>query len=455
MPSTSVRASSAGVTPAEADPSQPSTSRPARTPAPSAAASPAPMLSDLPLRERDAAGHATPSTPAVRRAARLLWPDGRTSSGRVSMAGRQAAMRVDPRTPILWEGKEIKRNHIGFVRDLPTAAGPMGAMVPDLPTPEELNTSVDKHAARVRVLVPSSEARSLPGMPNVYLSAMEAKLLRPAVLESIARTAAGSQSGMPGTDKFVALQTFSRAVRAAASRVASPERLENAAAALEHACLLGFHFAGDRMQVMTTLAPAELPRRFSAVQPGHSAYFAVEMYLPDGGGHSLGIALSRETASTYRVGILDSAGWGRDGHQPVLSKSASGSELVPAFEALLTEERTRDPVAAANGQLLRAWLRDCFSDTKWGRSLRSDGPLLQTPQKHDDCSIENIFLYLAAVLPPSEYKLAKASCLNVLGHIAQDLKRDISGSAITNADIVKLARRSTTALRGFVTAKDD
>lgn len=64
------------------------------------------------------------------------------------------------------------------------------------------------------------------------------------------------------------------------------------------------------------------------------------------------------------------------------------------------------------------------------------------PQKADDCAIEVEFAWLASVLPPADYKLAKAHVLNVLAQAAKT-------AGWSETELQRLQDRITTSLSGY------
>ena len=191
-----------------------------------------------------------------------------------------------------------------------------------------------------------------------------------------------------------------------------------------------------------------------SLDEGEHLLLSVGQWDAQGTAHALAISATRLEEGNVRLSVFNSNGWTKsDGngsapHSPAVFKTMSITDAVAAL-------RTLDEMGLAPAvDLPRPWLE------RWGDSsegtpllswLRNAGPrdampLLSeqrmTPQKSVDCSIEVQFAWLASVLPPADYKLAKAHTLNVLAQAAETTGR-------SELELERLQDRITTSLSGY------
>jgi hypothetical protein len=114
--------------------------------------------------------------------------------------------------------------------------------------------------------------------------------------------------------------------------------------------------------------------------------------------------------------------------------------LSPTKEALanaLFDNNSRRPI--------RQWLQN-IDPRKTPSTAYWDGkPLTQPVQNGGSCASENLLAFLATTLPPSDYKLAKAACLNTMAQIAEKNFKDDRAMA---RDIARIKERAAHALAG-------
>jgi len=101
----------------------------------------------------------------------------------------------------------------------------------------------------------------------------------------------------------------------------------------------------------------------------------------------------------------------------------------------------RDWTFTALGRPLLTWFKGAGpADAEISTDFHGTGrPLASSPQKTGDCTSESFFAFLATVLPPADYKFAKAACLNTLVQICDQLEPP--GTAAANSPLQKARRR--------------
>lgn len=152
------------------------------------------------------------------------------------------------------------------------------------------------------------------------------------------------------------------------------------------------------------------------------------------------------------------------GDLPALFKTVSPNQAVAALQDLLSgclPPRPPDVSAQAWTHPARAhpllawWNRAGSVDTRISADFHGRGePLRSSRQKSNDCTSECVFAFLVTVLPPADYKLAKAACLNTLVQIADRLEPPDTVAADAPLQVARrrLEQRITTSLSGHMVA---
>ena len=208
-------------------------------------------------------------------------------------------------------------------------------------------------------------------------------------------------------------------------------------------------------------------RMLDALSPGQHLYVPVTEEVQGLGGHGLAIAVTRHTEGSYRLSVINSEGWPSLGRakgcdMPAVFKTLSRQEMLDAMARLLSGAALVQPPGAAAGTWygrkglpLLTWLQKA-GNTDAEPCARYHGGMdfRQRPQKGFDCGIEVSFAFMATVLPPAVYKLAKAAGLNALKEIYQALKEsgDVPDDMRTYMAEQRLNERITNALSGSVAA---
>jgi|GEM_PF-5209969 len=383
---------------------------------------------------------------------RLVWPDGRNSIGGVTKSPDGYQFLIDGESSIAREGKRLNGKICSDIRALPAIQAGNNRFIVDLPRASSMEIDPVQGDNQVFAKAFGKEiSRSSPNTPKLFLNEVEYRRVRFRTFESIIRTATGAQRGMSGEDRFIACQLFSKAILAIADRARFPKNVKEVALALDDVKMLAFRMAPGAIGVLSSHDANALSKQISDLQIGQCSYFALQLSLvPEEDGHAVGMVIDKIGHKTYSVGIINSEGWNGERNHPVLAKIASEDDLIKALEDLLTPSVPADRISAGNGKIIQDWLINSIArDQPTVKSIHGTSPVVQTPQKNDDCTIENTFALLAASLCESDYKLAKASCLNALNDIAKGCMR-VPGSKLTPADLDALSRRTTSALRGHI-----
>jgi hypothetical protein len=227
---------------------------------------------------------------------------------------------------------------------------------------------------------------------------------------------------------------------------------------------------GPRQSVQSSFADAEAFRaRLYELQAGQHLHVRVLQSNAAGEAHGMGLAFSRLAGDNVRVSIVNPQGWfdpqlERHSAIPGVFKTLSTGEAASAMADLLAGRipPRRQSVAdaawadTALGHPLLAWLGHAgpagsalsadFHGT--GRSLTS------ARQKAGDCGIEAMFAFMATALPPADYKLAKAACLNTLVQVADRVAPPGSADPDSPLQVARsrLQDRITSSLGGHMVA---
>lgn len=141
-----------------------------------------------------------------------------------------------------------------------------------------------------------------------------------------------------------------------------------------------------------------------------------------------------------------------------LDQSADTAEPLTADSDILSIisghgdlRKAMDWLQPKYGNPLLAWLTEHVAPDQSASQGPNGREIHQVAQKANDCGVESTFAFLATVLDPADYKLAKASCLAALQSVAEHLDREGVASMHGVAD--RLAQRQTSALRGYAQAR--
>jgi hypothetical protein len=185
--------------------------------------------------------------------------------------------------------------------------------------------------------------------------------------------------------------------------------------------------------------------------------------------HAMYLALQKQADGRVRLSVINSNGWpmqeaGLHDRTPGVFKTLSPDEAVTAMQDPLSgrlppRPANMYPIAWAHcglGAPLFFWLKSVGpADAGISADFHGTGsPLVSSPQKTGDCSTEGLFAFLATVLPPADYKLAKAACLNTLVQICDQLEPPQTAPADSPLQEARrrLQERITTALSGSMVA---
>ncbi len=429
----------------------------------------------LPPRAESNASTTTASPPgSASGSGRLLWPDGRQSAGTIVPGAAGPRMQLRPDDPVLLERKPDAQG----VPPKPIDVHAVGSHIyaPKIPGLNYIAGNQSRPPTHLPTPVPGHVRQTTAGTLNVHHQGVESRPVSVQSLGAIVRNASTYRDGLSTDDRQIAAGLFGHAVESVAAQAQDPAAMRQVAHALKNSMALTYQTWNDTTHVHATFDLPQLQSRVDALKPGQSAFINVNAVAgPEG--HALGLAIQRDEQSQFRVSALNSMGWD-DGNRPALSKTVSRTALASSLERLLSDASVyanpHDNVAASaegsspkskfqqweaafasqdwispfQGKPLRQWHEDIPSAAAGPTSATSPR---QTPQKNDDCGIENSFAFMATTLNPSDYKLAKAACLGSLHQIAQDLEASGASDDLTRVK-ARLAQRTTSALRGNITA---
>ena len=306
----------------------------------------------------------------------------------------------------------------------------------------------------------------------------------PRHLEALGRQDLGSlvkvagarrNTGGLGDRHEVALkQLFGRSLEAVAAKCQSPQAIENVAQALlmddsalylhtDRPSASGSHWG----KATASFDHRTFERRLAILEPGQHWYIRTVL-AGEEGAHGMGVNIQKQPDGKVRVSVINSHGWGSIPHHgngvvPAAFKTVSMEEAVSAMGKLLSEPLP-PPVAMSDehwtavdkGIPLEEWLNgmDRHESRPSARFHGPGQPLVSTRQKASDCVIESMFAFMASALPPADYKIAKAACLNTLVQIADRLEPPGTASADPDLQAARrrLQERITTSLSGYMVA---
>jgi hypothetical protein len=407
----------------------------------------------------------------------LRWPDGRSSTGQVVQAQEGPAFEVPSRKrdAVL---AERGRGKPGRLPDsapalLPVAAAPGDVhgriFVPRLPqvlANEDFGADgsfkVNKDCHVLGQGASASECKRLNS-------------IRPDALADIVLEAGTTGDKGLGSPHIVAMkQLFGRSLEAIAQQCTDPQAVRDAAQALQardSALFLQPRVEPNRepaFEACASFDAREVRDRLAALSPGQTWHLRVFQAGHDASGHFLGITLRKQDDGNFRVGVVNSNGWfGHARHTagdvPGQFKTMSPAETVAAMQDLVAGRMPPRPLdipewawlSSAKGRPLLAWLEGAGqADLESGDFHGTGADLQSARQKAGNCTSESLFAFLATALPPADYKLAKAACLNTLVQVADRLEPP--GSAAPDSPLQaarqRLQQRITSGLSGHMVA---
>jgi hypothetical protein len=408
--------------------------------------------------------------------ATLRWPDGRVSRGTVhqtrsgpvfTLAGEGDAVLAERRrkqpAPALPPGQ-------GRVHLAVEPAGDAGqTFTPRLtlaPVPRDLGGDWLGRARVWHFLTQEGKVEAAPMQ------------LARADLEALVRVAGGAWEERLDWNQQAAVQhLLGRSLQAVAPQCTDPEAARRAARALDQDSELFLLFGlaglcGLEDRVAASFDAAAFGRQLAGLEPAQHAYVRITLVNGEAA-HALAIGVRREADGRVRLSIINPAGWpqaeARMGGlvQPgravlAVYKTVGIHAAVAAMSALLEGRMPDCPEAqgvrgpASPGHALHAWLEgiDAGATAPQADFHGTGRPLLGVAQKEDDCPIERVFAFMATVLPPADYKLAKAAGLNALVQVADRLEPPGTAAAGSplQAARQRLQQRITTTLSGYMVA---
>lgn len=402
---------------------------------------------------------------AAAKSAILRWPDGRTSQGTVTkLADKSHVFTLEQNDPVIREGKAAGASEL--VRTLKVSKGKSSAL-PSLFSGKskefkaQLPTLADMglmKSGKLHVMAPSLErgdGRIEVTAPERIESARLRKIAARAGYQKGERLDAGG--GLSMRDVATVQKIFSAALYAVAAQAQNPQAVQRAADAMAAPVYVRMEMAGTSRVPFafagaSSVGARELAGRVANLQPGEHVFLPVTEATRVGG-HQLGVSISKKTdGQQYRVSITNTL---NDVPGRFVDVSSLG-RLQAALPSLLSGGFTHSPHAGrvnySIGDLSKSlgrWAEGIEPDKQLGGAYFNDTELRQPIQNGGSCVVENSFAFIATVLPPRDYKLAKAA---VLGAMDQILKQAGKGNSdeVTMPDRIK--SRITSALRGSVTA---
>ncbi len=373
----------------------------------------------------------------------MLWPNGQRSQGQLQ-ANPQGLVFVvsDPAHDAVLSqrgaGKPCKPAHAdrpaGLSVEAVHAAGE-SLLKPALPALQAATQIENLGGMQIGGMRVNDYGLSGAGQIKVITSDISSGTLAHAARLSILAGRQRPDEGMGGADVVIQNQLFGRILNAVAGQCSDPQAMRHVASALlaeDRSLAIAAEVPADRGGSWgSTLASFDTSALRTALEhntPGQHTF--IRCHLMGGAGdHALGIDFRNEADGQVRVSVINSNGWGLvDLNQPTkvcpaIFKSISVDEATAAMGRLLS-----GPLAAPRpekealwsdagcGQVLMEWLSTQVDPAaKMSAYYHDPGQKLTTTrQKSGDCGMETTFALMASALPPADYKLAKAACLNAL-----------------------------------------
>jgi hypothetical protein len=439
----------------------------------------APGGAEAPMRPRvqlplPGDGQAQPdSLPAPRPVSgKLLWPDGSQSKGQVSDTPDGPMFEVASRKkdPVL-----IKRGHHkpALPRDRLPAALPVVAKPGD-PSGRQFVPRLPQMVTAREFLRHPDEERPLHDGPvsGLLYAAGTPRLKR------IVQECGATGDGLDDQEAIALKHLLRLTLREAGPQCADPQAVAHAAQALggRH-CEVNLRYQPDldgagepRLAIYANFDATITRDTVTSLSPGKIWHVQfVHNRVEETGGHSLGLAVQKQADGRVRLSVINSNGWpmqprARGACTPGVFKTMGQDEAVAAIQDLLSGGipprpegmSMRDWTFTGLGRPLLTWFKGAGpADAEISTDFHGTGrPLASSPQKTEDCTSESLFAFLATVLPPADYKLAKAACLNTLVQICDQLEPP--GTAAANSPLQKARRRLqeriTSSLSGHMVA---
>ena len=400
---------------------------------------------------------------------KLLWPNGRQSAGHVSNTPEGPVFKVasDRKDPVLAKRGRGKPTQ---PRDKLPAALPVVARVED--------PSGRQFVPWLPQMVTAQDFQHDPLQGPINKGSMR-DLLKAAgapTLERIVRDCGANGNGLSHTGivAFKALLGFS--LRAIAAQCTDPWAAVHAAQALQawhHDLTLRFQpdpNGQGEPRIDLRANPDAAPTRTTLAALSAGEIWHGRMIHDTGPlTHSLGLALQKQADGRVRLSVINPNGWpmqpsAQGAYTPGVFKILSPDEAVAAMQDLLSggiPQRPADMAMSdwtfcALGMPLFTWFKSAGpADAEISTDFHGTGrPLVSSPQKTIDCTSESLFAFLATVLPPADYKLAKAACLNTLVQICDHLEPPGSAAKKSPLQVARrrLQERITTSLSGYMVA---
>ncbi len=383
-------------------------------------------LADLPRRQNST------DTSTARR---MRWPNGQLSVGELIKADdKNWRFELAPSDPLLVARK---------------AAGEASALSPLRVRPDPAMPK----AARQSVA-------ALPRLRDMHLTA--ARMLTQddvmAILSNVSYAKGQAPDTGPGlnrTQQLGLINLYASALDALARQSPLTPGIAAAAHALAHPIVtelsIGFDHAtgGLRVQGGTACPPEEVGAAIRQLREGEHMFFPVN-YSVLGGAHAVSLSVSRLEGGTrpmLRVSLADT-----EYSEPGIYIDTSERKVLEALPGFLNGTLGNGghlPQDDVMDVLLREPLRDWLAQIDPSKVVSSayfGGKVLEQPiQNGGSCGSENPLAFLATVLPPPEYKLAKAACLNAVLQFAESQLAETDANSIE-----RIKDRVTHALAGSV-----
>lgn len=380
------------------------------------------------LPRRQASPDPTPGT-------RLRWPNGQLSAGQLFKAeARDWRFALSPSDSLVTARKAAD----GASQLLPLKVRP------DPSAPRDARQSVP----------------ALPRLRDMHLDAAATLTSEDveAILTNVSHRKGQSTevgAGLSRHQQQGLLDLYASALDALARQVPSSPGIAAAARALANPIdielNIGYDNATGGLCIHGTAGrqAEEVGEAIRSLRPGEHVFFPVNYNVLGGGSHAVGLSVTRLEDSarpTLRVSLTDT-----EYSEPGIYIDASPRKVLNALPGLLDGSLGQGghlPQDDVMDVLLREPLRDWLAQldpTKEVSSAYFDGKVLEQPlQNGASCGSENPLAFLATVLPPSEYKLAKAACLDAVLQLAESTIDD----GVSNRSRERIQDRITHALAG-------
>lgn len=420
-------------------------SQPATSP-PSYSSSPADRgFSDLPQRQASSdSGSPSPrarSSPPQAHAGHmphtLRWPNGERSAGMAAKSGpAHARFTADPSDPMITSRKaasDAQGVSCLSARIDRSVSRSERQFVPILPRLRDMHLGAASDASAEDVMAILSNVSYRKRLPSDSGEGLDARQ-QAVVLDLYAgalQALAQAQSGAP-------------AIAAAAQALANPIRVEISVGFDPHSG--GLTIAGSAAKSLQAVRHA-----VRNLEEGQHLFLPIN-YSSLQGTHAVGLSITSlpgATQPTLRVSLTDT-----EYPEPGIYVDVSRASLLRALPGLLDgtlgfegQFPYQDYMEVAFREPLRDWLEQIDPSQHVSSTYFGDKLLEQPVQNGASCVTENPLAFLATVLEPGSYKLAKAACLDAVRQLAEARIDDPTDSSID-----RLQDRITHALAGSTVA---